>query len=241
MRVLVTRPEQGGARTAERLVELGIQPVLLPLTRTEPLALPVGIDFTAFDAVAVTSANALRHAAPPTLDLIRGLACFTVGRETANAAERRGFTRITVGDGDAPALARTITRELRRGARLLYLCGRLRRSAFEQLLGRAGIAVTAIETYDTLAIDYTPEEVANHIGQPAIDCVLVYSVEAAIALLRLIRSIAAHSFVPRTRFFCISPRVAALLAGQGLEIVVARDPTEASLLSALRDISSKQP
>ncbi|TIX52492.1 MAG: uroporphyrinogen-III synthase, partial [Mesorhizobium sp.] len=42
VRVLVTRPEPGASRTAQRLLDQGFQPILLPLTET--VALPVDAD-----------------------------------------------------------------------------------------------------------------------------------------------------------------------------------------------------
>lgn len=241
MRVLVTRPECGARRTAERLTELGAEPVLLPLTRIDPLPFPDEFDASGLDAVAATSANALRHAAPDLLAAIARPPCFVVGEESANAARRRGLLDVRVGDGDAAGLARLLASTLPRGGRLLYLCGRLRRPEFEAALAGVGIAVAALETYETLAIDYTSPELAEHLGNQPVDAVLVYSAEAAIALLRLIKSIAPHAFAARTRFICISPRVAAVLGGHGLEIVVAQEPTEGFVLSALRDISSVRP
>lgn len=239
MRVLVTRPEQSGARTAERLTEGGFQPVLLPLTQTQPLPVEIDPDPASFDLIAVTSANALRHASPKLLDTLRDRPCFTVGQETARAAARRGFSDVTPGNGDATALAQRLSTQS--GARILYLCGRLRRPAFEDMLRKAGLAVTPLETYDTLSIDYTPEDIASQIGPEPVDFVLVYSAEAAIALLRLIKSAAPHLFGPETCFLCIAPRVSAVLAGQHLKTLAAPEPTEASLLSALRDISSTKP
>jgi len=148
--------------------------------------------------------------------------------------------RFTVGPGDVAEDATAMAARLsaQRGARILYLCGRLRRPAFEDTLGKAGVLVTPLETYDTLSIDYTPDEIAAHIGHEPVDGVLVYSAEAAIALLRLIKSVVPHLFGANTCFLCISPRVAALLAGQHLKTLAAPEPTESSLISALRDISS---
>lgn len=237
MRVLVTRPEQSGLRTAERLTELGFQPILLPLTRTEPLPVATAADPAAIERIAVTSANALRHAPPDLLAALRDVPCFTVGQETANAAMRRGFSNVTAADGDAATLATALSKDP--GMRILYLCGRLRRPIFENLLREAGVIVTPVETYDTLAIDYTPAQLAAQIGSQPVQCVLVYSAEAAIALLRLLRSATPRAIHRETIFLGISRRVTAVLAGQHLKTQAATEPTEPALLSALRDISAR--
>ena len=62
MRVLVTRPEPGASRTAVKLRAMGFEPVLLPLSETKPLAIPRDPIPESAVAVAITSANAIRHA-----------------------------------------------------------------------------------------------------------------------------------------------------------------------------------
>ncbi|WP_274627432.1 uroporphyrinogen-III synthase [Arvimicrobium flavum] len=237
VRVLVTRPEPGASRTAGNLVAAGFEPVRLPLTRIEPLE-QADIGDPRVSAVAITSANAVRHASSTLLASVNHLPCFAVGEETGDAARRSGFADVRVSGGNAPALARMIAMDRGAGARIAYLCGRLRRPTFETSLAVARILVTSIETYDTLAIDYTPDEFHAHVGSQPVPFVLLYSAEAAIAFIRLINSIAEHRALAHARLVCISRRVGAVFAGEGHEIVVAPEPTEASMLSTLRDISS---
>ena len=61
-RVLVTRPEPGATMTARKLELMGFRPVKLPLQEIRPLAVPRGAVPEGIAAVAVTSANAIRHA-----------------------------------------------------------------------------------------------------------------------------------------------------------------------------------
>jgi uroporphyrinogen-III synthase len=240
MRVLITRPEPGAARSAAEITALGLQPITLPLTRIEPTATDT-IDAAPFDAVAVTSTNALRHASAELVAGIRHLPCFAVGSVTARTARECGFTEVRQGDGDAAGLARTIIGQNKPGSRIAYLCGRLRRSVFEDELAEAGLAVTPIETYETLPVDYTDHELAARMGGEPIELAVVYSAEAAIALVRLLKSAMLPALTPLPRIVCISARVATVLAAEGLKTVVAAEPTEASMLSALRDISSAEP
>src|SRR5688572_14398609 len=78
-KVLVTRPQPGAARTARRLAELGHRPVELPLTRTVALPVEAASFDRPVDAVAVTSANALRHAPPELVARLADRPCFAVG------------------------------------------------------------------------------------------------------------------------------------------------------------------
>ena len=237
MRVLVTRPEPGASRTAKRLSALGHEPVLLPLTGIAPLPTPA-IAAADFDAVTVTSANALRNTAEEVLAQAARLPCFAVGDETARLAGEAGFAAVASADGDAGDLAALMKQRLPDGSRILYLCGRLRRPTFEAALSEAGFEVAALETYETLPADYTPESLAAHLGKETIDLALVYSAEAAIALVRLMHAETLVKLSPAPLFLCISTRVAAILSGEQHKTLVAAEPTEASMLSALRDISS---
>lgn len=237
MRVLVTRPEPGASRTAARLVAHGHEPLTLPLTRIVPLPDPL-LPSSTFDAVAITSANAVRHAPESLLSSIRALPCFAVGDETAQIARDSGFADIASANGDAEALAGVIADRLPPGSRLLYLCGRLRRPFFEAALTDAGFICAAVETYETLPIDYGSETLASFLGDAETDIVLVYSAEAAASLMRLLRSRSLPGISSRTLLLCISGRVAAMLSDCKQKSVVATEPTGASMLSLLRDISS---
>ncbi|WJH41339.1 hypothetical protein N7E02_13085 [Aliirhizobium terrae] len=74
MRVLVTRPKLSAARTAERLISMGHEPVLMPLSEAvhHPQAAAEAFR-TPYAALAVTSAEALRAIAAteirPSIDI----------------------------------------------------------------------------------------------------------------------------------------------------------------------------
>jgi uroporphyrinogen-III synthase len=100
--VLILRPQPGADESAARARALGLSPVIAPLFRIEPLDWqppnPAG-----FDAVVLTSANALRHAGPK-LAPFRHLPAFAVGEATAAAAGDAGFGDIRTGPADVGAL-----------------------------------------------------------------------------------------------------------------------------------------
>ncbi|MEO5756998.1 MAG: uroporphyrinogen-III synthase [Mesorhizobium sp.] len=232
-RVLVTRPEPGASRTARLLQEQGFQPVLLPLTET--VALPVDPPAKNAVAVAITSANAVRHAPREIVAALAGLPCHAVGKRTAEAARKTGFLSVSEGPGNAEALAYSLAREFS-GKAIAYLCGRVRFPAFEQGLRVAGVGVDAIETYDTLAVSYSDEAILAHLsGQPT-DAVLLYSAKAAAALQALAKRPRLAILFEKTRFFALSERIAgALDQATGKEIRIAAEPDEEALLALLRD------
>lgn len=231
-RVLVTRPEPGAARTALRLAELGFEPVVLPLSEIRPL--PVDADMVPAGAgvVALTSANAARHAPPELIARLAGLPCHAVGSATAHAARAAGFRQVLEGHGDALSLAERIAASF--SGTLVYLCGRVRFPAFEARLAAAGVRVHAVESYDTAGVAYADEEVSARLAGRPVDAVLLASAKAADAIARLAaRPQIGHLFAGAS-FFALSGRIATALAEAGGGIAeAAAVPTERALLGLL--------
>ncbi|WP_287944907.1 uroporphyrinogen-III synthase [Aquamicrobium sp.] len=231
-RVLVTRPEPGATRTAARLAGLGFEPLVLPLSRTEALAIDPSTVCGDAGAVAVTSANALRHASPELIGRLSHLVCHVVGARTAEAARKAGFTHIEEGPGDAAGLARQIAAGS--SGKLTYLCGRVRFSGFEERLAASGVRVEALEVYDTVAIDYDEADVHDRLGGQPVDAVLLYSVTAAHAMRALMRREALRPLFAQADFFALSPRIAAGLGEESAVMVnSAPQPSEPALLALL--------
>lgn len=232
-RVLVTRPEPGVTMTARKLELMGFRPIKLPLQEIQPLAVPPGAVPEGIAAVAVTSANAIRHARPELLAALADFPCFTVGEATAAVARDRGFTANREGDGDAVELARSLIQASPEGD-IAYLCGKVRLPHFETLLADAGLKAVAIETYDTVAVDRPAEGLVEAVGSQSLDYALIYSANAAKSLVELMGDIEVHALFATTTLVCISPRVAeAFVPSPGGEILVAEEPTETSLLTLL--------
>lgn len=237
-RVLVTRPEPDASHTARRLEAAGFAPLLLPLFETHSLfvdggSIPDAIGPDAIGAVAVTSANAIRHAPPELIERLAAQPCFAVGEKTAEIARAAGFPRVTEGPGDADALARTIMAAGPTGP-VVYLCGRVRRPAFEEMLGHAGIPVKAIETYDIVRIEDALDRANPALGGLPVDAALLYSAVAAEALTDVIGQPELADLFENTEFLCLSARVADALRGNvRSKILIATEPTEDALLSLL--------
>lgn len=104
--LLICRPQPGADATAERARVLGMEPLLYPLFRVEPLPWDAPEPAT-FDALMLSSANTLRHGGPA-LARYHHLPAFAVGEATAAAARQAGFTQVTVAGPDAPALIAAI-------------------------------------------------------------------------------------------------------------------------------------
>ena len=153
MRVLVFRPLEDAERSAQSLRERGKDPVVAPLFQVLPTGEkpPKG----PFDALVLTSANAV-----PALEGLpkswRGvLPAFCVGTRTADAAGKLGFTAHSARGGRAELLA-LILEQLPKGQKLLLVAGRDRHEDLPQQLGDAGHEVTIWTAYEAKAVDALP-------------------------------------------------------------------------------------
>lgn len=207
-RVLITRPEPSASVTAAKLVALGFSPVSLPASRT--VTLEFSINNQAFDALAVTSANAFRHVSDKDLEPFKALPLFAVGEGTARAAQDAGFQTVIEGGGDAVRLAATIAGYLPKSARLLYLAGRVRQPIFEDRVAEAGFNMEVCDVYDVEAVDYSANEISALFEEGPFVAVLLYSAVAAQGFVEIILKFHAQ-LDAETRFFCISERVARML------------------------------
>lgn len=101
--LLVLRPEPGASETVTAARALGLDAYAFPLFAIVPVAWSVEPQ-TPYDALFVTSANAIRHAGPGLAGL-RDHTLLAVGPATADAARAAGFTDIVTGSSDGMALA----------------------------------------------------------------------------------------------------------------------------------------
>jgi uroporphyrinogen-III synthase len=115
--LLLLRPEPGLSASAERARGLGLDVIDCPLFRIEPVAWDVP-DPSDYDALMLTSANAVRHGGVG-LDLLKTLPVHAVGEATAEAARMIGFEVASAGAGNAAELVASLPRSLR----LLHLAG----------------------------------------------------------------------------------------------------------------------
>jgi uroporphyrinogen-III synthase len=237
--VLVTRPDPDNAATAATLRARGHEVLLAPALRFEPIPLPPG-SAADYSAVIVTSANALRAAAPqlqghPLLEL----PLFAVGEQTAAAARRAGFVAVISADGDAEGLRECVVRSVRAAPAedtrpLLYLAGADISRDLAGELGARGIEIVTRTTYRMVPIVHLPRDVCDGFTANRIAAVLHYSVRSARAFLEAARAAGVEIAALAIPQVCISASVAQVLHEAGAaRVVVAASPDEEALLTAL--------
>lgn len=236
-RILVTRPQPGNARTAERLERAGFHPLSLPLAELRPVREIAAQTGPQAAAVAITSSNALRFAPDELVDRLRRLPLFAVGAQSARYAQGRGFNVAAHGGSDAAELAGLVASSLKSGALVVYPCGKVRRPEFESRMAASGIRILPIETYDTVQVSYSTEFLNRILGTDPVDAVLLHSANAAQYLSALVTQDQLSQVTDDTWFFCFSENIAnRLKAFPGNRIVVARKPSDEELVSALRSV-----
>jgi uroporphyrinogen-III synthase len=239
MALLVTRPQGDGETTADSLRSRGFEVLLAPMLRFE--ALPFQEEDAAdYDAVIVTSANALRAVAPQLAGhaLLR-LPLFAVGEHTAAAARAAGFGEVASADGDAAALSEFVRgrrkgRKLKKGATLLYLAGADLSRDLAGELGEAGFTVVTRTTYRMAPVVGLPRAVCDAFMAGRIEAVLHYSRRSARAFLDAARAEGLEISALALMHCCISAGVAAVLREAGAsQVVSAVSPDENALFEAL--------
>ena len=106
--LLILRPERGAIATAKRATALGLPPLIRSLFVVEPRAWDAP-DPALFDAILLTSANAVRYGGGA-VALYRALPAYAVGAATAQAAREAGFETVIDGQGNAADALHTLAK-----------------------------------------------------------------------------------------------------------------------------------
>ena len=233
--VWITRPQPGATRTAEALVDAGYEPVLLPLTEIRPCDPGLAPkDAAGFDAVAVTSANALRHAPSELLDVLAGKPVYTVGDATAAEARSRGLAAADSAGGAVDDLVSLIAEREKPGASVLYLCGRPRTGELDRKLEEKGFECHLAELYAAEIVSYPTDYFRNALNRHAPDAVLFHSALSATAFAEKVLPQLSQQIEKQT-LFVLSARIAAAFPeAVKPHIAVSDEPHERALLAALR-------
>lgn len=212
--LIIVRPEPGASATARRAAQLGLNALCVPLFAVEPLDWQAP-DVSDFDALLVTSANAVRHAGPQ-LAALAGLPCHCVGAATAAAARAAGLTVAAFGTAGAQALVDSMTSRGHR--KLLWLTGKDR-----TMLRSDSAQITPLVCYHAAEIT-DPPGWAKAVVAPAV--LLLHSARATQRASALASDARKHLIA-----IAISDAVAAAAGPDWEQLVVAPAPTDADLLA----------
>ena len=233
-RVLVTRSGADAERTAGQLSAMGLEPLILPLTGAKALPAIALPDVARFDAIAVTSANAVRLAPARLLRQLAGKPCYAVAEHTAAAARDHGLDVVAVGTEGGALLGGMMGSASPRPAQVLFLAARTRSHELEAALADQRILVDALEIYDSRPIEHSRDHVGAVTQWRAVGAALVYSSQAAHELRQLAASKPFAFLFENTRYICMSERVAeALTPVPGGNVAIAAERNENAMLAVL--------
>jgi uroporphyrinogen-III synthase len=229
VRLLVTRPQPDGERTAASLRARGHVVLLAPLLHLHPLEFE--LPDAPFSAVAMTSANAARAiAAHPARARLVLLPAFTTGRGSAEAARALGFAQVHSADGGRENLARLLRARLTgSGLPLLYLAGEDRAGELDP--ADCGLPVRTVAVYRAVKAELFPTDVTQALQQGALEGVLHFSRRTAEAFVGCAgyAGLSERALLPV--HFCLSSQVAEPLNAAGATAVrIAARPDESALL-----------
>jgi uroporphyrinogen-III synthase len=216
--VLVLRPEPGAGETVRRARDQGLDAVAIPLFEVEPVAWQAP-DPASFDAILLTSANAVRHAGDKLTDL-RGLPVYAVGEATAEAAREAGFDIKSSGDAGVKRLLGSIEADIK----LLHLCGEHRKEAAD-----VRQAITAVPVYRSNEVP-SPD-----LRAAAGSVALLHSPRAARRFAELAKDKGDIAVV------AISAAAAAKAGGGWEQVQVADSPRDDALLAAAARLCNTSP
>lgn len=213
-KVVILRPEPGASATLARAEAAGVEAVAIPLFEITPINW-VAPDAADYDALLLTSANAVRHGAIQ-LSSLAGLPAYCVGEATAGAAQQAGLGIADTGKGNAADLAGRLPKDLR----FLHLTGRSH---------RAIPSVVEIAVYDSVAID-PPPSLDALVGGVA----MVHSPRAGARLAELVKERSTISIA------AISPAAAAACESGWREVESVASPSDAALLELAAGLWQKR-
>ena len=239
MAILVTRPAPDNEKTAAALRARGYDALLSPMLRYEAIAFH-GEDDAAYDAVVITSANAIRAIeSHPSRMRLFGLRAFTVGEHSAEAARGAGFGEVISAKAGAHALSGLIAKnvtsgKLKKGATLCYLAGADLAHDLAADLGARGFTVVTHTTYRMVPVAGFPAGISEAFRADGVEAVLHYSRRSARAFLDAARADGVEISALALPQCCISDAVAGILREAGaMQVVTARTPEESAVLDAL--------
>jgi uroporphyrinogen-III synthase len=233
MRLLVTRPEPDATETAERLRARGHEVLVWPLLRIDFAEPPVDVPEPA--AIILTSRNGVRALSRwPQISGWLARPVFVTGVATAALAREAGFTDVRTPAGDAAELMDFFMSEIGKDrGPILYVAARDRAGALAGGLGANGYDIRAVVAYSAEMETTLVPSVREALRSRAIDGILFYSYRTATAFRQIVEREKLVEQLAGISIFTLSGRVAGPLHGLPVEIRIAPNPNEESLLALL--------
>ena len=239
MRFVITRPRPDADALAKQLQELGHKSWLSPVmkmnwNKVEP---PDPADIS---ALVITSRNALRSLEKwHDLSIYADLPLFAVGKSSAKAARKRGFSNIFEAAERARTLPALIDKHLdaRKSAPLYHPGGKKLAFDIAPLLEELGFTLQRQIVYETEPVNRLAPSVAKGLADATIDGVILLSPRSARLFGALLKTSKLTDCLSSVSCLCLSQNVADAVEGLcWRQTLVAAHPDIDHLLDLIKKI-----
>ena len=178
MRVLLTRPREQAEEMAQELRAMGHEVIVSPLSKRQVIEVPGELD--GIGALVFTSVNGVSAMTGQIPGGLLSVPVFAVGKRTAVAATRAGFSKIIAGPGRARDLVPMIigfAGEI--NGRIVHISGDEVHSDVAALLQAAGRSAERLNVYRMVVQDRFSDEALAAIRERQLDALLFFSHRSA--------------------------------------------------------------
>lgn len=234
MRILITRAEPAASRTADKLIQLGFEPVSLPIF--ELVDLRQEFTFAETSEFIFTSANAAE------ILVARGwrpesanARAWCVGKNTGEAASNLGFENVETASGGGAALASLIKAAgLAGNTPFAYPTTPDRSFDMKEALSEMGLLTSSVDLYKVRKCMPDEKALRDFFELSTPGAILIYSDRSAEHFLDILTKLRIRSGFERFSVVSISQSAANIMLNlpwQG--VYVSNSPNEASMFSRL--------
>lgn len=241
MKIVVTRPERSGRKTAKYLSDMGHDVLHLPLSypvHHTTIAQDSLIN-SLYKSILLTSAESVQVLAKLSLDWenLSHIPVICVGDSTAFAAQSIGFRNVLAANGFATGMIDLMksmsSHHLTSLQPFLYLAGSPRASTLEDGLINMNISYSVAEIYEMHKHAIRTEDL-NALCEFLPDSVMLFSSEAAMDFTNEILLKCNNEIFENTHYLCISKKVSEKLPkSQQTRALISHTPNEQGIIELL--------
>lgn len=227
MKILITRPINEATALAAKLEKLGHSTIIEPLMKIEILEASNFDDFIQYDAIIISSKNAIRaiSKAPKSLKLI------IVGKESTKFAKSNGFINSTYGGANITELKKNLNNY----HNLLYLTG----SDITDNLNTIKAKITRQVVYRTEPIHTISANFLNFIKDPQAKIILFFSTITSQIFKNIINDHQLNSYCGNIIALTLSTKIAHNLRDIGFrKCYMAQEPNLNSIINSINVIQN---
>lgn len=229
MKLLILRPTDGALQSAAVARELGFDPIIASASKICALDWEAP-DPSEFDAIMITSANALRHGGDVIMQY-RYLPMFAVGKATAKLATDMGFNIAAIGQGGAKALWPLIVSH---GAKnILRLVGR------DYVTVNSDLNVRTIMTYEARALPMADDLMALMMDTNAPHIFTFHSAKAVQIFDDYIADLQNYGMKFNKSLHyaaALAPTIAQQLSPDWRKIIISPSASDAAMMTAISEM-----